>query len=918
MTEIIFSSGAAVRMRLDQPSSRERPSDVRGVWTLVTAALAVAAFGAGPVLATQSHASAQGAALLELARKHFHEENWPAEEKLFRAAASGGEADGRETATDDVDPAKAASWRSGRMIRPERLRWLCTDPAALKLVSIRGISLSGVRIKGTLDLHGLQIPFPLQLVSCAFDGEIVLGHSQLRSLNLSGSFVKGVEADGLHVEDGINLGSGFNVEGKVELTNSTVGSDLKCTAGKFLGAADGTALDASSARVGGSVLLDNAQFEGAVIFNGATVSGIFQCDGGHFTDSKGNALNLDSIRIDRNLFLRGATFTGQVWLYNAAIGGNFECREGTFANPDDGKALIASSARIGGNVLLTTAHFEGAVIFNGATVSGIFQCDGGHFTNAKGYALNLDSIRIDRNLFLRGATFAGQVWLYNAAIGGNFECSKGIFTGSKDGALDASSAKIGSNVSLGRTQFNGTVEFVGVTIGGDLECIAATFASNPEDGRALIARSARIGGSVVLVAAHFEGAVNFIDATVSGIFQCDRGQFKSAKDNALGLDSIRIDRNLFLRGARFNGRVWLYNADIGGNFECSKGIFIGSEDGALDASSAKIGGNVLLNQDLVMRGTVRLQGATIGGDLVCEGGKFFKDGTNVGALEADSVRIMGSVFLRDHFTAEGNVSFKNGRIGHNFMLEGVDQREKLTLDLQFAKVGTFLNDRQSWPQKGNLLLHGFVYDVIDAKARPDDARNQVQWLHRQRDQFLSQPYEQLAATLRGMGLHEEAVYVMIAKNRDAGRHSNGPWNWFWYHTLGKLICYGYRPWRALLLSIVIVIIGAGLFKIGYHKRIVMPTAGDAYYADSDETELKERYPKFNALIYSLETFVPLVKLGMESHWIPNANRSSDLHLSRVVLHLNGSMLRCYLWLHIIAGWILTTLWVGGFTGLLKT
>ncbi len=29
-------------------------------------------------------------------------------------------------------------------------------------------------------------------------------------------------------------------------------------------------------------------------------------------------------------------------------------------------------------------------------------------------------------------------------------------------------------------------------------------------------------------------------------------------------------------------------------------------------------------------------------------------------------------------------------------------------------------------------------------------------------------------------------------------------------------------------------------------------------------------------------------------------------------------LRWYLWCHIIAGWVLTTLWVGGLMGLLKT
>jgi hypothetical protein len=34
------------------------------------------------------------------------------------------------------------------------------------------------------------------------------------------------------------------------------------------------------------------------------------------------------------------------------------------------------------------------------------------------------------------------------------------------------------------------------------------------------------------------------------------------------------------------------------------------------------------------------------------------------------------------------------------------------------------------------------------------------------------------------------------------------------------------------------------------------------------------YPKFNALVYSLETFLPLVKLGMADRWEPNGHREA--------------------------------------------
>jgi hypothetical protein len=86
--------------------------------------------------------------------------------------------------------------------------------------------------------------------------------------------------------------------------------------------------------------------------------------------------------------------------------------------------------------------------------------------------------------------------------------------------------------------------------------------------------------------------------------------------------------------------------------------------------------------------------------------------------------------------------------------------------------------------------------------------------------------------------------------------------------------------------------------------------------------VSEDYPKFNPFVYSVETFVPLVKLGIGEKWTPNANRGAPLNVGTLGLlgfpRTWGSLLRYYLWFHIIAGWVLTTLWVGGLTGLAKT
>lgn len=66
------------------------------------------------------------------------------------------------------------------------------------------------------------------------------------------------------------------------------------------------------------------------------------------------------------------------------------------------------------------------------------------------------------------------------------------------------------------------------------------------------------------------------------------------------------------------------------------------------------------------------------------------------------------------------------------------------------------------------------------------------------------------------------------------------------------------------------------------------------------------YPRFDPLIYSADTLLPIVSLEMQSYWIPDDRKPI------------GKTARLYLWLHIFAGWGLTLLAVAGFSGLIKT
>jgi len=222
------------------------------------------------------------------------------------------------------------------------------------------------------------------------------------------------------------------------------------------------------------------------------------------------------------------------------------------------------------------------------------------------------------------------------------------------------------------------------------------------------------------------------------------------------------------------------------------------------------------------------------------------------------------------------------------------------------------------------------YDQIDDMASPN-AEAQLGWLDRQpRDRFLSQPYEQLAAVFGKMGLEEDKLKVMIAKNKEHAAHLKWHPVRLLYGLLGILIGYGYRPWRAFRISLIVIVFGWIVFQLGYDWKLITPTRAEAYLVEKDGTkrlkngklQISEDYPKFNALVYSLETFVPLLKLGVSEYWTPNAKRGAPLDLGALNKHgfrTNwGSAIRDYMWLHIILGWVLTTLWIGALAGLVKT
>ena len=479
----------------------------------------------------------------------------------------------------------------------------------------------------------------------------------------------------------------------------------------------------------------------------------------------------------------------------------------------------------------------------------------------------------------------------------------------------------------------GEVRFAGATIAGGLDCGGGSF-ENPE-GDALNADGLDCKGNVFLNEGFSaKGEVRLLGATIASNLECTRGSFENPKGNALSADRLDCKGSVFLhKGFSAKGKVRLLGATIGGVLTCQRGSFENPEGDALNADGLKCKGGVFLGKGFSAKGEVRFLGATIGGNLECEGGSF--ENLGKGALNAEQLNCKGHVFLRKGFSAKGEVSLFgatisggldcqlatfensgglaldlcNAKVAGTLRWSGLPTLPKGRVRLTAAQVGSLEDDPENWPEKGSLLLDGFRYTRIE----PMDAEMRTQWLSRA--PYGAQPYEQLATVLRSHGRQEDAKEILMEKQRARVRHGSDPrlvklWIWF----LGLTIGYGFRPGRAVWWLLALWLFGFGVFR--YAERHAMMAPSDvgimrtASWTENRKVPPKYAdYPPFNAMAYSLDTMLPIVNFHMESYWEPSRSQEkSGTWEWAVWWYLRG---------HIALGWILTTLAVLGFAGLVR-
>ena len=432
-----------------------------------------------------------------------------------------------------------------------------------------------------------------------------------------------------------------------------------------------------------------------------------------------------------------------------------------------------------------------------------------------------------------------------------------------------------------------------------------------------------LGPTIYLRGAWISGALNLTNASTPYVLRFDKCHFAvsvmmqhtecaglylhgSRLAQGLKADGLMTKSTVSLsEGFSAEGEVRLLGARIGGDLSCVGGKFHNPDRKALNADKLTTKGNVNLIENFSAEGEVRLAGVNVGGNFSCVGGKLYNPKGY--ALNIDNGNISGGLLWRK-VTCEGNVN------------------------LAYVKADVLADDSGSW-KSCKVDLRGFTYNRF---TKPMDALFRISWLAKRpvRKEFSPLPYEQAAKVLFGMGHVHDAREILLKKERLLTERGNFPWMWRQGRKIWDVLAgYGYRPWlHTFLISLGIMTIGSSLFYWGEQAGRIAPHQPAALVSSKyqygripaekpDETVARKfsGYPEFSPILFSVDIFIPFLNLHQEPFWYPAPDGGHQHWWGNAE---DGEFswwgwLEGWYWFQIIAGWVLTSLFLLSITGLLR-
>jgi hypothetical protein len=312
--------------------------------------------------------------------------------------------------------------------------------------------------------------------------------------------------------------------------------------------------------------------------------------------------------------------------------------------------------------------------------------------------LQANGLRVTRDLDLSRSTVAGAlwtpastskqsaIWLCEAEIGGRLLCVGTRIRPDGVRAIQADRLRVAGAVRLIHGfEADGEVRLLGAHIDGSLDMSGASV-HNP-DGVALSLSDMALGGSLFLTgdatcrtpavegridmsAARIAGQMIVRDAELGGTAPLT-GPYASNRSGGTAISAPRaaVNGDLSFEGAcRVRGGIDLSLGEFGFVHFTPECVLDAAGGVALDLRNAELRSSVELADGVTVRGSITLDGASVGGNLLLRGVHLSEPGDGP-LLSARSARVLGDVEAQRLHAEGGSLDLRGAEVGNNLDLE---------------------------------------------------------------------------------------------------------------------------------------------------------------------------------------------------------------------------------------------------------
>lgn len=509
--------------------------------------------------------------------------------------------------------------------------------------------------------------------------------------------------------------------------------------------------------------------------------------------------------------------------------------------------------------------------------------------------------------------------------------------------LNLNHARILNNLDLERIQCVGGLRLHYAHIGGFIglsgACLIGTGYGKQLDGQAMSADGATIAGGVFCnpsINGPFvaEGEVRFPNTSIGGIISFRGAQLRGSIDPSGNIYScaLMIERSNIGGGVfcdthlpfRFvaRGGIRLLASTMGNQLALNGALLLEAVDGqgvvrsqALSLDGARITGGLFATtvgpHRFEARGTVRMIGATIVGQLMLRGAHLTKSAGQTAdplpcTLVGDGMNVVGGAILDGGFSADACVRLTGANLD-GILAWGVFSSDEICIDFNDATV-KHLSVRLLNESRGRIRLDGTdvgVFDGFDpafwgprntnnepgvtialngmsfrraefAQSQPERLRTWARFREKNpivegilevidrslpasgpsASDFFPQPFDEAAKVLRATGHSAEADEIEIAK-RLLRLHCRCD------DAVGRLLSnlsrllfrYGYGRFRAIVWTVAFISLGAVFFWLSQWYGNMSAVNSSIPYSPCREAPLA----------LALDTFLPIVDFRVEGN-----------------------------------------------------